>query len=85
MSRLTKIVSISVPPEMEQRIQELMRLEGRTRSELFRDALRFYAESRRVSLLNEEIGARAREAGITSVEEMEELLRTRRHRKERSR
>jgi CopG family transcriptional regulator/antitoxin EndoAI len=44
MGRITKAVSLSVPPEMAKKIKELMKEEGRTRSELIREALRRYVE-----------------------------------------
>lgn len=78
MGRTTKTITISVPPQMERQIQELMRLEGRTRSELLREALRRYMDDRRLRLLSQEIGERAREAGVTSEEQVNELIRARR-------
>jgi metal-responsive CopG/Arc/MetJ family transcriptional regulator len=79
VSRTTKTITISVPPEMEQQIEEVMRAEGRTRSELFREALRRYVDDRRFRLLSREIGERAREAGIISEEQVNELIRAQRH------
>jgi CopG family transcriptional regulator / antitoxin EndoAI len=78
MGRTTKTISISIPPEMEAQIQELMRLEGRTRSELLREALRRYMDERRLRLLSQEVSRRAREAGITSEDEVNELVHARR-------
>ena len=46
MGRTTKTITISIPPGMESQIEELMRLEGRTRSELLREALRRYVRDR---------------------------------------
>jgi metal-responsive CopG/Arc/MetJ family transcriptional regulator len=42
MSRTTTTFTISLPPEMADKVQELMKKEKRTRSELFREALRRY-------------------------------------------
>ena len=44
MGRTTKTISLSLPPEMAKKIKELMKKEGRTRSELIREALRRYVE-----------------------------------------
>ena len=44
MARTTKTITLSLPPEMVDKIEELMKEEGRTRSELLREALRRYAE-----------------------------------------
>jgi metal-responsive CopG/Arc/MetJ family transcriptional regulator len=63
---------------MEAQIKELMRLEGRTRSELLREALRRYADDRRLRLLSQEIGRQAQEAGITSEEQVNELIHAQR-------
>jgi Arc/MetJ-type ribon-helix-helix transcriptional regulator len=78
MGRTTKTITISIPPEMEQEIEELMRAEGRTRSELLREALRRYADERRLRSLALEIGQKAREAGITSEEQISELIHAQR-------
>jgi metal-responsive CopG/Arc/MetJ family transcriptional regulator len=44
MSRTTTTFTVSFPLEMAEKIQELMKKENRTRSELFREALRKYFE-----------------------------------------
>ena len=46
MGRTTKTITFSLPPEMADRVEEVRRAEGRTTSELLREALRRYiAES----------------------------------------
>ena len=40
-------ITFSLPPEMAEQVQDLMREEGSTMSELIRDALRNYMEERR--------------------------------------
>ena len=62
MARTT--ITFSLPPEMAARVNKLMEQEGRTRSELLRDALLRYIEEsewRRVLRYGER---RARERGI---------------------
>ena len=44
--RNTKTITFSLPPEMAQQVQDVMREEGRTMSELIREALRNYMEER---------------------------------------
>ena len=44
--RNTKTITFSLPPEMADQVQEVMREEGRTMSELIREALRNYMEER---------------------------------------
>ena len=46
ISRNTKTITFSLPPEMAGQVQEVMREEGRTMSELIREALRTYMEER---------------------------------------
>ena len=44
--RNTKTITFSLPPEMAEQVQQVMREEGRTMSELIREALRNYMEER---------------------------------------
>ena len=46
INRNTKTITFSLPPEMAEQVQGLMREEGRTMSELIREALRNYMEER---------------------------------------
>ena len=45
-TRNTRTITFSLPPEMAERVQDVMREEGRTMSELIREALRNYMEER---------------------------------------
>ena len=45
-NRNTKTITFSLPPEMAEQVQDVMRDEGRTMSELIREALRNYMEER---------------------------------------
>ena len=42
--RTTKTVTLSLPTDMMWKVKELMREEGMTRSEIFREALRRYID-----------------------------------------
>ena len=44
--RNTKTTTFSLPPEMAEQVQNVMREEGRAMSELIREALRNYMEER---------------------------------------
>ena len=44
--RKSKVITFSLPPEMAEQVQDVMREEGRTMSELIREALRNYMEER---------------------------------------
>ena len=46
LPRNTKTITFSLPPDMAEEVQQVMREEGRTMSELIRQALRNYMEER---------------------------------------
>ena len=46
INRNTKTITFSLPPEMAEQVQGVMREEGRTMSELIREALHNYLEER---------------------------------------
>jgi CopG family transcriptional regulator/antitoxin EndoAI len=73
MGRTTRTITISIPPEMEAQIKELMRLEGRTRSELLREALRRYVRDQEWRELLRYGQRKAQEAGIAE-EEIEDIV-----------
>ena len=45
---LRKLITISVPPPLLKRAEQVAREENRTKSELLREALRFYVDTREV-------------------------------------
>ena len=44
--RKTKTITFSLPPEMAEQVQNVMKEEGRTMSELIREALKNYMQER---------------------------------------
>ena len=46
MSRISKTVTFSMPPEMAEEVQRIVQEEGRTMSEFLREAIRLYIEER---------------------------------------
>ena len=44
--RKSRTITFSLPPEMAEQVRTVMREEGRTMSELLREALRLYMEER---------------------------------------
>ena len=44
MPRTTKVITFSLPPEMDEQLRQVVREEGRTVSELLREAFRLYLE-----------------------------------------
>lgn len=73
MGRTTKTITISLPPEMAAQVEEAMRAEGRTKSELLREALRRYLEEREWKRILRYGQSRAIEMGITP-EDVERLI-----------
>jgi CopG family transcriptional regulator/antitoxin EndoAI len=55
--RTTEILSLSLPPELLREAEQIAKKEGRTKSELFREALRRYIQEQRWRAL-QEYGAR---------------------------
>ena len=64
MPRTTKTITFSLPPEMAERVDEVMKQEGRTRSELLREALVRYIEECEWRALLQYGEQRAREQGL---------------------
>jgi metal-responsive CopG/Arc/MetJ family transcriptional regulator len=52
--RTAKIVSLSLPPEMEREVQKIAKLERRSISEIFREAFRQYLVNRDLTLIRGE-------------------------------
>ena len=77
MARTTKTVTLSLSPEMADKIEELMKEEGRTRSELLREALRRYAEEQEMKRVYRYGEIKAREKGIAE-DQIEDLVDARR-------
>ena len=77
MARVTKTVTLSLPPEMDKKISALLKKEGRTRSELFREALRRYMEEQEWKKIYRYGAMKAREKGITE-DQIEDIIDARR-------
>jgi len=45
LSRKTKVISLSVPPEMARELDNMARTEEKSRSEIFKDMFKTYKES----------------------------------------
>jgi CopG family transcriptional regulator/antitoxin EndoAI len=66
--RPTKIVSLSLPPELVRAAERIAKEEGRTKSELFREALRRYMDERRWRDLQRYGAARSRRRRMTETD-----------------
>ena len=80
--RTTKIQTISLPPEIVKQIEKIIKEEGMTKSELFREALREYIRKRRWERIREYGARKAAEVGIKE-EDIERLIDEYRHKKKR--
>jgi metal-responsive CopG/Arc/MetJ family transcriptional regulator len=60
-----KLITISLPPPLVKKAEELAREENRTKSELLREALRFYVETKDVRK------AAARERFLTVLDQVQ--------------
>ena len=64
MPRTTRTITFSLPPEMADRVDEVMKEQGRSRSEFLREALLRYIEECEWRSLLQYGEQRAREKGI---------------------
>jgi len=75
LARSSKVMTVSLPQEMFRKAEKLAKEENRTRSELFREALRQYMASReRWQEIRKWGGETAREYGVTSEADVERIV-----------
>jgi CopG family transcriptional regulator / antitoxin EndoAI len=66
--RTTRILSLSLPPDLVREAERIAKQEGRTKSELFREALRRYVDERRWRALHRYGQGRDRKLGMTEAD-----------------
>ena len=66
--RTTRSFSLSLPPDLAREAERVAKQEGRTKSELFREALRRYVEERRWRGLQRYGASRSRKLGMTEAD-----------------
>ena len=66
--RNSKVVSITLPPEMAQEAMQMAKSENRTMSELMREAFRLYKRERDWNRANTYGRGKAKQMGITEVD-----------------
>jgi CopG family transcriptional regulator/antitoxin EndoAI len=66
--RTTKILSLSLPPELLREAERVAKKEGRTKSELFREALRRYLQERRWAALRQYGAHQVRKLGLSEAD-----------------
>jgi len=77
LSRTTKIMSVSLPPEMVKEVERLAAIEKKSKSQLFRDMFALYEEVQREKRWQNvrRTGNRAvKRLGITSEEDIDSLI-----------
>ena len=74
MSRTYKTISLSFPPDLLKQIEKLARKENRTKSELFREAVRRYMAERKWESLQREMSAKAKSLGIKTEADVEKMV-----------
>ncbi len=80
--RTSKVLSVSVPPELARDFERLAQQRGGNKSELFREMLRVYQayqETGRFELLQRYGAARARALGVDDEDGVERLIQEARH------
>jgi CopG family transcriptional regulator/antitoxin EndoAI len=66
--RTSKVLSLSLPPDLFKAAQRAAKREGRTRSELFREALRRYLQETQWRELRQYGAVRAQRLGIREAD-----------------
>jgi len=69
MARISKVSSISLPPEMLKEAEEVAREENRTKSELVREALRRYLSEKRWQKIRQWGNATVKKYGLEGMDE----------------
>ena len=74
MLRTYKTITLSFPPAFLKQIEKLAKKENRTKSELFREALRRYMAERKWESLQREMSAKAKSLGIKTEADVEKMV-----------
>lgn len=74
MLRKTKLITISILPELLEKFNRIAKEEGRTRSELFREAMRRYTEEKEYQSITRYASRMAQKTGIKTEEDVYRLV-----------
>jgi len=72
--RTTKLLTLSLPPEMFKKVEQLVKEENKTKSELFREALRRYINDKRWQQIRQWGLKASQELEVSTEEEVDELI-----------
>lgn len=79
--RTTKVMTLSLPPDMLIEVEKITAQENRTKSELFREALRKYINDKHWLQIRQWGLKASQELGVSTEEQVNELIHQ--HRKSR--
>jgi len=79
--RTTKVMTLSIPPDMVREVEQIITKENRTKSELFREALRKYINDKRWLQIRQWGLKASQELRVSTEEEVNDLIHQ--HRKSR--
>ena len=72
--RTTKIMTFPLPPEMVKEVERIVKKENRTKSELFREALRKYIDDKRWLKIRQWGLKTSQELGVSIEEDVDKLI-----------
>lgn len=72
--RTTKVMTLSLPPEMVKEVERIVKEENRTKSELFREALRRYINDKRWLQIRQWGLKASRELEVSTEEDVDKLI-----------
>lgn len=74
MNRITHQWTVSIPPLLSKQAIKIAKEESRTKSELVREALRYYLEKKTVEDLRQKLSQQFKNMGIKNEEDVERLV-----------
>ncbi len=74
MNRISQPITITLPPQLLKVANKIAKEEGRSRSELFRDAIRAFLWKRRWEAIQTYGAKKAKEMGIKTDEDIERII-----------
>tara|TARA_Y100000294_G_scaffold100113_1_gene92943 strand:- start:184 stop:429 length:246 start_codon:yes stop_codon:yes gene_type:complete len=72
--RTTKVMTLSLPPEMVKEVERIIKKEKRTKSELFREALRKYIDDKQWLKIRQWGLKSSQELDISTEEDVNRLI-----------
>ena len=72
--RTTKVLTLSLPPEMVREVETITKEEKRTKSEFFREALRKYINDKRWLQIRHWGMKTSKDIGVSTEEDIDKLI-----------